>query len=65
MNARNEGSAVLLISEDLEELFSMSDRLIVLHEGKVVGEFLPMETDYYEVGYLMTGSKEANEINEP
>ncbi len=61
MNARNEGSAVLLISEDLEELFSMSDRLIVLHEGKVVGEFLPMETNYYEVGYLMTGSKEANE----
>ena len=45
MNARNAGTGVLLISEDLEELFSLSDRLIVLFEGKIVGEFLPAETD--------------------
>ena len=54
MNARNEGTGVLLISEDLEELFSLSDRLIVLFEGRIVGEFLPAETDFYEIGYLMT-----------
>ena len=61
MNARNAGTGVLLISEDLEELFSLCDRLIVLFEGKIVGEFLPAETDFYEIGYLMTGSKETHE----
>ncbi len=61
MQARNEGTGVLLISEDLEELFSLSDRLIVLFEGRIVGEFLPAETDFYEIGYLMTGSKGAHE----
>ncbi len=57
MQARNDGTGVLLISEDLEELFSLSDRLIVLFEGRIVGEFLPAETNLYEIGYLMTGSK--------
>jgi simple sugar transport system ATP-binding protein len=61
MQARNQGTGVLLISEDLEELFSMSDRLIVLFEGRIVGEFLPEATDFYEIGYLMTGSKGAHE----
>ena len=56
MEARNEGAGVLLISEDLEELFSMSDRLIVLVDGRIVGEFKPSETDPYEIGHLMTGT---------
>jgi len=58
MQARNSGTGVLLISEDLDELFSLSDRLIVLYEGKIVGEFIPTETDIYHIGHLMTGSKE-------
>jgi general nucleoside transport system ATP-binding protein len=58
MNARNGGTAVLLISEDLEELFSLSDRLVVLYEGRIVGEFKPADTDIYQIGHLMTGSKE-------
>jgi ABC-type uncharacterized transport system ATPase subunit len=61
MQARNEGTGVLLISEDLEELFSLSDRLVVLFDGKIVGEFKPVETDFYEIGYLMTGSKETHD----
>ena len=61
MQTRNEGAGVLLVSEDLEELFSLSDRLIVLFEGKIVGEFKPDETDFYEIGYLMTGSKVTHE----
>lgn len=59
MNARNAGAGVLLISEDLEELFSLSDRLIVLYDGRIVGEFKPEETDFYQVGLLMTGSRQA------
>lgn len=57
LQSRNEGAGVLLISEDLDELFALSDRLIVLYSGQVVGQFLPSETDFYTVGHLMTGSK--------
>lgn len=57
LDARRAGAGVLLISEDLEELFTLSDRLVVLYEGRIVGEFRPEETDFYQVGYLMTGSR--------
>ena len=57
ISARDSGAGILLISEDLEELFTLSDRLIVLYAGKIVGEFKPKDTNYYEIGHLMTGSK--------
>ncbi len=57
--ARNEGSGILLISEDLEELAEMSDRLLVLYGGGLVGEFTRGQWQLEEVGHLMTGSKEA------
>jgi simple sugar transport system ATP-binding protein len=57
IQARESGAGVLLISEDLEELFTLSDRLLVLYGGRIVGEFKPAETDIYEVGHLMTGSE--------
>lgn len=55
--ARDAGAGVLLISEDLGELFALSDRLIVLYRGKIVGQFKPSETTMTEIGYLMTGAK--------
>lgn len=58
INARNAGAGILLISEDLEELFTLSDRLIVLFNGEIVGEFLPSEIDVIHIGHLMTGSEE-------
>jgi ABC-type uncharacterized transport system ATPase subunit len=57
VQAREGGAGVLLISEDLEELFALSDRLLVLYGGRIVGEFKPAETNIYEIGHLMTGSK--------
>jgi simple sugar transport system ATP-binding protein len=57
LQARDNGAGVLLISEDLEELFTLSTKLIVLFNGKIVGTFLPSETNVYEVGHLMTGSE--------
>jgi simple sugar transport system ATP-binding protein len=57
LQARDSGAGVLLISEDLEELFNLSDRLIVLFDGKIVGSFRPQETDIYRAGHLMTGSE--------
>jgi ABC-type uncharacterized transport system ATPase subunit len=63
VQAREGGAGVLLISEDLEELFSLSDRLLVLYGGRIVGEFKPAETNIYEIGHLMTGSKVENVAN--
>ena len=57
IQARESGAGVLLISEDLEELFALSDRLIVLSGGKIVGAFRPEETSIHEIGHLMTGSE--------
>jgi len=57
IRARDNGAGILLISEDLEELFSLSDRLIVLYAGTIVGSFKPEETNVFEVGHLMTGSE--------
>jgi general nucleoside transport system ATP-binding protein len=54
---RAAGAAVLLVSEDLDELFELSDRLIVMHRGQIVGTFRPAETDPHAVGLLMTGAQ--------
>jgi len=57
MRFRDSGYGIILISDDLEELFSMSDRLIVLYQGKIVGHFEPEETNVVDIGHLMTGSR--------
>jgi ABC-type uncharacterized transport system ATPase subunit len=57
VQSRDNGAGVLLISEDLEELFALSDWLIVLYAGKIVGNFRPEDTNVYEIGHLMTGSE--------
>ena len=56
IQARDNGAGVLLISEDLEELFNLSNRLIVMYGGRIAGSFHPEETNVYEVGHIMTGS---------
>jgi len=60
LTASDHGAGILLISEDLDELFELSDRIIVLYDGKVVGDFFPGETDRYEIGHLMTGTEVDN-----
>jgi simple sugar transport system ATP-binding protein len=54
--SRNGGAGVLLISEDLGELFALSDRLMVLFRGRIVKACPTQETNLNEVGHLMTGS---------
>lgn len=51
-----EGLGILLISEDLEELFALSDRLLVMHKGKVVKEVNPDVATRNEVGQAMAGA---------
>jgi len=52
---KNNGSGVLLISADLDEIRSISDRVIVLYEGQIIGELSP-EADEYQYGLLMGGT---------
>jgi simple sugar transport system ATP-binding protein len=52
---RADGAAVLLVSEDLDELLSLSDRIIVLYEGRVVGRMAAAEADPEQLGMLMAG----------
>ena len=51
---RDEGRAILLVSLELEEILSLSDRILVFYEGEIVGEFPPSVTEE-ELGVAMTG----------
>ncbi len=55
LEQRAAGAGVLFISEDLDELMELSDRIAVLHSGSVAGVVVPKETDRYEIGRLMLG----------
>jgi simple sugar transport system ATP-binding protein len=55
---RDRGAAVLLISEDLDELFEISDRLIVLFRGAIAAEFMPENFRAETVGPFMVGAAE-------
>ena len=52
---RDDGCAVLLISAELEEVTALSDRLLIIHEGKIVGDVDPKVATIEEIGLLMTG----------
>lgn len=52
---RDQGKAILLVSVELEEILSLSDRIAVMFDGRIMGERLPDETDEKELGLLMAG----------
>ena len=56
---RDEGAAVLLISTELEELFALSDRILVMYEGELVGQVPPDRSLIEEVGLMMAGKLKA------
>jgi simple sugar transport system ATP-binding protein len=53
---RDAGRAVFLVSLELEEILSLSDRILVIYEGRIVGEFPPTATEE-ELGFAMTGGR--------
>jgi simple sugar transport system ATP-binding protein len=53
---RDEGRAILLVSFELDEILSLSDRILVLYEGEIVAEFTPDVTEE-EIGFAMLGGK--------
>jgi simple sugar transport system ATP-binding protein len=52
---RDEGRAVFVISADLDELLSLSDRILVMYRGRIVGEFAGSQADVGRIGLLMGG----------
>jgi len=56
IEARNAGTAVLLISFELDEIFALADRVVVLYRGKLVGDFGRDAFDRARIGALMAGS---------
>jgi ABC-type uncharacterized transport system ATPase subunit len=54
---RDAGCAVLLVSAELEEVTALSDRLLVVHDGQIVGEVDPKTTSNEEIGLMMTGGR--------
>ncbi|MDO4710506.1 MAG: ABC transporter ATP-binding protein [Peptostreptococcaceae bacterium] len=57
LKVRDEGKGVLLVSLEIDEVMSVSDRIIVIYEGELVGEFDPKTTTVEELGLYMSGSK--------
>ena len=58
---RDKGKAVLLISLELDEVMNLSDRILVMYEGEIVGEFDPHKTTVEELGLYMAGAKKQGE----
>ena len=54
---RTRGAAILLISEELDEIFSLADRIAVMYEGQIVGEMPAEEADIHKIGLMMAGVK--------
>ena len=54
---RDAGKAVLLVSLELDEVMNLSDRILVMYEGEIVGEFDPKTTDVQTLGLYMAGAK--------
>jgi len=58
LEMRRSGAAVLLISEDLDELFGLSDRIMIMFEGAIMGVVDPKATSVEEVGLMMAGIRD-------
>ena len=61
---RDNGDAVLLVSLELDEVMNLSDRIYVMYEGEIVGEFDPKKITVQELGLYMSGAKKDNVAKE-
>ncbi len=52
---RDAGAAILLVSAELEEVLSLADRVLVMYQGRIVGEVDPQKVNQEEIGLMMTG----------
>jgi len=64
MDMRNQGKAVLLVSVELDEIMSLSDRIIVMFDGKIVGEINSVDADERTLGLMMANISPEDQISE-
>ena len=57
IQSRDSGAGVLLVSLELDEVMNLSDRILVMYEGEIVGELDPKKTTVQELGLYMSGAK--------
>jgi simple sugar transport system ATP-binding protein len=57
LKLRGEGAAILLVSSELSEVISLSDRVAVMYKGEIIGEVSPRDTTAELMGLLMAGAK--------
>lgn len=57
LKQREENKAILLVSLELDQVFSLSDRILVMFEGEIVGEFTPDKVSKETLGLYMSGAK--------
>jgi simple sugar transport system ATP-binding protein len=57
LKRRSDGGAVLLVSEDLDELFELCDRIAVIFQGSLMGVMESDDPDIADIGLLMAGTK--------
>lgn len=57
LEERDQGKGVLLVSLELDEVFDLADRILVMYEGEIVGSFMTNEVDANELGLYMSGTK--------
>lgn len=62
LNQCASGAGVLLVSAELDEIYKLSDRILVIYEGEIVGEFAPKQISKEEIGLYMTGAKKMREM---
>ena len=58
---RDKGVAILLVSFELEEILTLSDRIAIIFDGKIVGETKPETTNDRELGLMMAGKGSGEE----
>jgi simple sugar transport system ATP-binding protein len=56
IRAASDGVGILLISEDLDEILMLADRIAVVYEGRIVGTVQRSEADVHQLGLMMAGS---------
>ncbi len=61
LEQRQKGAAIMLISEELEELLMLSDRIAVIFDGELVGQMDAKDADLNQIGMMMTGTLRRDE----
>ena len=56
LDMRDRGKAILLVSVELDEILRLADRILVMFDGRLVGELLPADADERQLGLLMAGA---------